>query len=110
MAPLQGFIELGERKDGRMEKKAWAVVRPGKGLLPLLVVTERDGEKVARTVVKEVPGPCKIVLLAVKGWRKYRWRLYQKAVERMSRAGANRYDLKSRITPGAVVVLKELTV
>lgn len=55
-----------------MEKKAWAVVRPGKGLLPLLVVTEQAGEEMARTVVKEVPGPCKIVHLAVKGWRKYR--------------------------------------
>lgn len=78
--------------------------------MPLLVLTERDGEEMARTVVKEIPRPCKIVHLAVKGWRKYRWRLYQKAVERMGRAGANRYDLKSRITPRAVVVLKEITV
>jgi len=101
---------LGERKDEHMEKKAWAVVRPGKGLLPLLVVTEQAGEEMARTLVKEIPGPCKIVLLAVKGWRKYRWRLYQKAVERMGRAGANMYELKCRITPGAVVVLKEITV
>lgn len=101
---------LGERKDEHMEKKSWAVVRPGKGLLPLLVLTERDGEEMARTVVKEIPGPCKIVHLAVKGWRKYRWRLYQKAVERMGRAGANMYELKCRITPGAVVVLKEITV
>ena len=48
MAPLQGLIELGERKDERMEKKAWAVVRPGKGLLPLLVLTERDGEEMGQ--------------------------------------------------------------
>jgi len=111
-----------------MDKKIWAIVKPGKELFPLMVLSEQSGEKMARAIFQDkiqseiieriAPGPYKIALLAVKSWRKYRGRLFQKAVdlECTGRVCGFRYtredkhDLKNRITPAAVVVLKELDV
>lgn len=108
-----------------MQRKIWAIVKPGAEKKPLITFREHETEKLAFKLLEDetgrlfiegmAPGPYKIVLLAVKAWRKFRKRQHQKAVMRVCKAPFGEWrddphERKSRITRGAVVVLKEITV
>lgn len=91
-----------------MDRKTWCLLEPGPGLRPFFVIAA--GEQAARMVSSRTNRPHVLALLAVKSYRKFRGRTYNKAVGQLCKGwwGDDEYTLKSRITPGAVVVLKYL--
>lgn len=91
-----------------MEGKTWVLLESGPVLRPFLVITA--GEQVARAVSSRTARPHVLALLAVKSYRKFRGRTYNKAVGQLCKGwwGDDPYSLKERITGGAVVVLKTL--
>ena len=91
-----------------MEGKTWVLLEPGPVLRPFLVITA--GEQVARAVSSRTHRPHILALLAVKSYRKFRGRTYNKAVGLLCKDwwGDDPHSLKERITGGAVVVLKSL--
>ena len=96
------------REETNMEKKTWCLLEPGPGLRIITVVTA--GEQAARMVSSYTDRPHVLALLAVKSYRKFRGRTYNKAVGELCKYwwGDDPYSLKARITRGAVVVLKTL--
>lgn len=76
-----------------MDRMEWIIAKAGAEKKPFMAFPGKNGAQSARRVFQDktqwealeqrfqFSGPYKLVLLAVKSWRKYRRRTYQKALE-----------------------------
>lgn len=127
--PLQGHRVRREEGTG-MERMEWIIAKAGAEKEPLMAFPGKTGEQSARRVFQDktqwealeqrfqFSGPYKLVLLAVKSWRKYRRRTYQKTLENQCTVNIygfhhtrdDKHALRERITPAAVVILKAMDI
>ncbi|MDD7195339.1 hypothetical protein [Acidaminococcus fermentans] len=113
-----------------MDRMEWIIAKAGAEKKPFMAFPGKNGAQSARRVSQDktqwealeqrfqFSGPYKLVLLAVKSWRKYRWRTYEKALNGQCTAKIwgihystdDKHVLRSRITPAAVVILKAMDI
>lgn len=113
-----------------MDRMEWTIAKAGAENKPLMAFPGKNGAQSARRVFQDktqwealeqrfqFSGPYKLVLLAVKSWRKYRRRTYQKALENQCTVNIygfhhtrdDKHALRERITPAAVVILKAMDI
>lgn len=113
-----------------MDRMEWIIAKAGAEKKLLMAFPGKSGAQSARRIFQDkaqwealeqqfqFSGPYKIVLLAVKSWRKYRRRTYEKALNGQCTAKIwgihystdDKHVLRSRITPAAVVILKAMDI
>ena len=113
-----------------MDRMEWIIAKAGAEKTPLAAFPGEYGDQTAREVFQDrtqwealeqrfhFSGPYKLVLLAVKSWRKFRRRTYQKTLEKQCVVNIygfhhtrdDKHALRERITPAAVVILKAMDI